>query len=96
MTTYGCYTSGRSEAGTAVPSPRGVSVRGGSTEEATSPVLFGIGLALLGGNVLNDAGLGVLQQRVFERYGRHVEESVTMMSVLGTVHPNPNRTVAHC
>ena len=91
MTTYGCYTSGRSEAGTAVPSPRG-----GSTEEATSPVLFGIGLALLGGNVLNDAGLGVLQQRVFERYGRHVEESVTMMSVLGTVNPNPNRTVAHC
>ena len=77
MTTYGCYVSGHD---TSVPE----GAVAPSTTPTTSPLLFGVGLGLLVANVLNDAGLGVLQQRVFAQQGRHVEESVTMMSVLGT------------
>lgn len=53
--------------------------------EATSGAMFLVGFCLLLGNVMVDAGLGVTQQRVFHRHGRHVDECVAMMSALGTL-----------
>lgn len=69
MTTLGCYQGGAHAVG---------------SSEGTATPLFLAGLVLLLINMLVDSGLGVIQQRVFEQYGRHVDESVTMMSAIGT------------
>lgn len=72
ITTFGCFKA--KQTGSAA-----------STGASTPPHLFLAGLGLLLANLLNDAGLGVFQSWVFERHGKHVNESVFMMSAVGTV-----------
>lgn len=72
ITTYGCYEA--------------KSANSTSTDGSTPTNLFFFGLMLLFLNLLNDAGLNVLQEWVFDKHGKqHVGESIVVMSAIGTL-----------
>ena len=60
ITTFGCYAA--------------KNTGGAEAGETTPTPVFLKGLVLLLLNLLNDAGLSVLQSRVFEIHGKHVDE----------------------
>jgi UDP-xylose/UDP-N-acetylglucosamine transporter B4 len=72
LTTFGCFV-----AKNAVKEADGAA-------ETTSSALFLAGVGLLVCNLVNDAGLGVLQAAIFEQQGKAVEETMAMMSLIGT------------
>ena len=51
----------------------------------TSGAMFLVGLGLLIGNLLNDAGLAVYQAHVFDQHGKFVDEVVMMQGLLGSL-----------
>jgi len=62
----------------------GTTLQGGEHEGTPTPI-FLLGLLLLFANIFNDAGLGVVQAQAFSVHGKHIDESVAMMSGLGSM-----------